>query len=215
VVSQSNKSIMKKAFILLETNSIENKVTTLLAVLTDIKKALYFYCQPPFDTTEITSSLATKKYMSCSTLLVPQYTRENHIFFIRIYQRNDFQKKMMLLFTWLFDNWSSIIFRIGDSCLKFSNQNISNAFQLLNQQNLVRIRANKRTYFWEINQLHSTFIIIFDLNTHTVFPVNRFKYKALQLDYSLPPLLKYIEYFSNFYYLKNQFHVQHHHPHFQ
>jgi hypothetical protein len=199
---------MKKAFILLEKNPRGNKVTTLLAVLTGTKISLYFcYQPPPSNTVEITSSLAIKKHMSYSTQIAPQHITENHVFFIRIHQINDLQKKMMLLFTRLFDNWSNIIIAIAADCLKFSYQSISNALQLFNQQNLVRSRANKRNYFWEMNQLHSSLIINVHLYTHTVLSVNRFKYKSLQLDYSSPPLLKYIDCKSNFNYFKNQFHV--------
>ncbi|MEO6130325.1 MAG: TIGR04282 family arsenosugar biosynthesis glycosyltransferase [Saprospiraceae bacterium] len=204
---------MKEALIIFAKNPEAGNVKTRLAASIGNEAALSVYQKLLSYTASITKELPIEKIIFYSDHVIQHDIWDNKHFSKQVQAGSDLGERMTNAFADTFQKGYSKSVIIGTDCPELNAGIIIKAFAYLDLYDVVIGPAEDGGYYLVgMKQLHAQVFENINWSTNTVLDETRMRCDALQLNYSLLPVLRDIDTIEDLKYLKTGFNVQHHHP---
>ena len=176
---------MKKALIIFIKNPVYGQVKTRLAATAGNVKALEIYKQLVQHTYSITHHLSVEKIIFYSNEIIEDDVWKD-VFKKQLQCGNDLGERMMQAFNYTFKNNYSNVVIIGTDCPELNEQMIENAFEKLNEHDVVLgPAADGGYYLLGMKNLHKHLFIDVEWSTNKVLQTTMERCMQHSLNYFL------------------------------
>ena len=182
--------MMKKAIIIFVRNPELGKVKTRLAATLGHVKALSIYNELLLHTKEITQSLESDKFVFYNDAIEHDDLWNGQGFIKKLQSNKDLGDKMKQAFQQLFNEGYKKVLIIGSDCFELTSEFINDAFDLLDEKDMVIGPANDGGYYLlGMKKMQSFVFDNKDWSTETVYKETVKDILTHQLSYAALPIL--------------------------